>query len=203
MNDINPNDPNAVPVTSAPAPNNQAGYVAPDTPAPVFTDPVPVVPVAPAPAPAPVSAPVATAPAAAPVADVPPTSAASDRGPIVSYNTVTGEPIHENDVENREIIAYDPTTGKPIYKPTASEIDADNWVIESYDPRTGKPIYRKYMSVKGDHEYFVNNIGTVYGNSPGNVLAKIADVYNVLVKLADIHLVGLNTHEDSSDTEGN
>lgn len=211
------NPPNQDPppvILEAPKPANAAAPVFADTPAPTdsgvaVSNPVPTSPVTPNEA-GPSLTPVSDA-----VSQLAPAQDATVYGydpqtgepvltppAIYGYDTATGAPITTKP-ETREIMAYDVITGKPIYAPNADEIDSENWVIESYDRKTGKPIYRKHLSVKGDHEYFVNNVGTVYGDSPGHVMKKLYDVRNITVPLTDIGLIGLNSHEDSStSTEG-
>lgn len=92
-----------------------------------------------------------------------------------------------------KIVGYDPVTGKPRFEGD----DSDQEVI-GYNPTTGDPIYRKKLSLTGTYEYFVQDVGTIYADTPAEAITHVKDVYDLNVNASQVHMCGLNSHTDKA-----
>lgn len=92
-----------------------------------------------------------------------------------------------------KVVGYDPVTGKPKY-----EGDVPDQEIIGYNPTTGDPIYRKRLSLTGTYEYFVQDVGTIYADSPAEAITHVKDVYDLDVNASQVHMCGLNSHTDKA-----
>jgi hypothetical protein len=69
----------------------------------------------------------------------------------------------------------------------------DDRQIVGYSPTTGEPIYRTLLDLTGRYEYFVENFGTVYADSPEDVMAKVLKGTGENVPNSRITLLGVST----------
>lgn len=109
---------------------------------------------------------------------------------IEYYDPQTGRPVYASDTPQKvqNVVGFDPQTGEPIYANEGAK-------VTGYDPQTGRPVYANSLGVEGAHEYFVNNYGTVYGDSEGDVVTKLSKI-GVTAPIGDVRIQGVNTHKD-------